>query len=129
MFYSIKLVSIALLLAVGLDHTQTTPRRQTPSKEENAIYINFTKLDKLRFLLGRINRANSHWSYYIWAGGRVTPTGVNAPPPTHLLNRGGGTTSFFWRLNPIYSFNLFILFFYLFIYLFIIYILQNRFSP
>ena len=38
------------------------PRRQTPSPEGNATYIDFTKLNEGRFLLARINRANSHWS-------------------------------------------------------------------
>jgi hypothetical protein len=34
-FYSVKLVSIALLLAVGFGHTHTQPpRRQTPSQKE-----------------------------------------------------------------------------------------------
>jgi hypothetical protein len=61
-FYSVKLVSIALLLVVGLGHTHTTPRRQTPSPEGNATYKDFTKLDEWRFLFARINRANSHWS-------------------------------------------------------------------
>ncbi len=44
-FYSVKLVSIALLLEVGLGHTHTTPEEKTPSTKENAIYNNFTKLD------------------------------------------------------------------------------------
>jgi len=61
-FYSVKLVSIALLLAVGLDHTHTTPQETNSITEGNAIYRDFTKLDEWRFLLARINRANSHWS-------------------------------------------------------------------
>ena len=63
-FYSVKLVSIALLLAVGLSHTHThNPLRgQTPSQKRNATYHNFTKLNGWRFLLARINRAVSHWS-------------------------------------------------------------------
>ncbi len=62
-FYSVKLVSIALLLAVGFSHTHTQPPRgQTPSQKRNAIYHNFTKLNGQRFLLARINRAVSHWS-------------------------------------------------------------------
>jgi hypothetical protein len=77
-FYSVKLVSIALLLAVGFSHTHThtTPQETNSITEGNATYKDFTKLDEWRFLLARINRANSHWSlslpphttYYIWTG-------------------------------------------------------------
>jgi len=87
-------------------HTQP-PRRQTPSPEGNATYIDFTKLNEGRFLLARINRSNSHWFlslpypplYYLlldWRGETLLLGEVNIvrglsaggyPPPTDPLPR------------------------------------------
>ncbi len=84
MFYSVKLVSIALLLAVGLDHTHIQPpRRQTLSAKRFATYTDFTKLDKWRFLLARLNRAPSPWP---GGGGGAGARGVILPF-TRLKNK------------------------------------------
>ena len=45
-FYSVKLVSVALLLAISFSHTHTQPPQETNSMPEgNATYKDFTKLD------------------------------------------------------------------------------------